>query len=297
MSKILTYLPLFIAVARQQSFTLAAEELNIPLPTLSRRIAALEKELGVQLLQRSTRRVELTVGGLRYYERCRVILEDAENAREELQEGEQSPSGRVRLSVPADIYYQFMGTALSNFAGLYPGIELHVHFASRHVDLRTEPFDLDIRWGEQLDSELRIRKLVTMQLGMYASPQLLERFPRPKTLQDVTKMPLILQSQHGRRMLELHRDGKTESIPLTPSYVVNSMGLSLEFALAGCGVTSLAIPIGDRYEKTGELVRLLPEWNAPEVNINMVMPPNVPARRIRLFIDFIAGYFSACGNK
>lgn len=292
MSKTLALMPLFVSVAKQRSFTRAAEELDLPLPTVSRRIAALEKELGVQLLQRSTRRVELTESGQTYYERCRVILEDADNAREELLEGEHSPAGRVRLSVPADIYYLFMKNMLGAFSGQYPDIELHVHFAARPADLHAEPFDLDIRWGTQPDSRLRIRRLVRVTLGMYASPALLEQFPRPETLQDVARMPLILQTQHGRRTLTMRTGDTVETISLEPSHVVNSMGLSLDLALAGRGVTSVAVPVARRYEETGQLVRLLPAWEAPGVDLNLVMPDKRPARRIRLFIDSLVTHFA-----
>ena len=293
MNNVLSLLPLFVAVANRRSFTKAAEDLDLPLPTVSRRIAALEKELGVRLLHRSTRKVELTESGRTYYERCRVILDNVEESGEELRQNEQSPKGRVRLSVPADVYYLFMRSMPGEFTEQYPEIELHIHFATRWADLHTDPFDLDIRWGDQPSSGLKIRRLITMQLGIYASPKLLEAYPTPSSLKDVTTLPLILQTQHGSRKLTLRQNGKAETIELAPSHVVNSMGLSLDLALAGRGVASLAVPIGRRYETAGELVRLLPEWEAPGVDINLVMPEGEPARRIRLFIDSLAAYFTS----
>lgn len=293
MNTILSLLPLFVAVANRRSFTKAAEDLEMPLPTVSRRIAALEKELGVMLFHRSTRKVALTASGKTYYERCRAILEDVDNAAEELRKDEQSPSGRIRLSVPADVYYLFMRPVPGNFLEQYPDIQLKIHFAARRVDLHTDPYDLDIRWGDQPDADFRFRRLITLQLGIYASPGLLERCPPPETLEEAVRLPVIFMTQHGGRKLTMSANGRTETVDLKPTHVVNSMGLSLDLALAGKGIAPLPIPIGREREKSGDLVRLLPDWEAQGMNINLVTPPTPPARRIRLFIDCLTEYFAS----
>ncbi|MDR3175102.1 MAG: LysR family transcriptional regulator [Desulfovibrio sp.] len=298
MNNIFIFLPYFVEVGRRKSFTQAAEALKTPIPTVSRRVAALERLLGTRLLHRNTRNVDLTESGKLFLKRCEQILVDAESAQEELFNNEKAVSGRIRLSMPADIYYLFLNGVLGTFSSMYPSVELHVHFSTRWVDLLTEPYDLDIRLGELPSSELRVKKLFTMELGMYAAPELFKRFPEPQCLKDIEKIPAIFQT-HKTNFLELSYNGKIERARLHPVHFVNSMGLTLEFLLAGQGIGALTPSIAKKYEKRGELIRLLPEWKAPTIDVSIVTAPSRLPKRIRLFIDHIKTFIlskNACGQ-
>lgn len=291
MDRLLRDMPYFMEVARQKSFTLAADALDVPLSTLSRRIAAMEKDLGVHLLHRTTRSVELTESGKTFYESCDHILTEMENTRERMLRDLEKPSGRLRVSLPEYIYHVYMGDILSSFAALYPEIELHVHFTTRWVDLNTEPFDLEIRGGDLPDSDLKVHKLCTVHPALYASPILLEFYKEPEKPGDLKNMPFIFHIAPGNYTLELHRDGRAEIVSLRPVHMAGSISLCLEFALKGLGVAALVAPLTERYEQTGQLVRLLPEWEAPGADISVVMPSGDLPYRVRLFVDYLAEHF------
>ena len=289
--KTLSYLPFFAEVAKRKSFTQAADILEVPLPTLSRRIAALEKTLGVQLLFRNTRNVELTESGKSFYKSCEYILDELHEAKEKLAREQLLPQGSVRLSVPADLYFLFFRGCLSSFATKYPDIELNVSFNTRWVNLHSEPYDLDIRVGELPSSDLKIRKLATLRPGLYASPKLLHAHPAPQTPNDLYKLPFVALSKPNRNSLILQRDGVTEKLSLRPAHIVNSMGSGLELVLDGHGFMELELTMGNYFESAGQLISLLPDWSGETAKLSLIMPPGRLPHRVRLFADHLFEHF------
>ncbi len=292
MHKILSYLPFFVEVANRKSFTLAAEALEVPLPTLSRRIAALEKALGAQLLFRNTRNVELTESGKGFCKSCEYILEELHEAQEKLVLEQQLPQGSVRLSVPADLYFLFFRGCLSSFASKYPDIELNVYFNTRWVDLHSEPYDLDIRVGELPSSDLKVRKLATLRPALYASPKLLHSYPAPQTPADLNKLPFVALARPNRNSLILQRDGVTEKLSLRPAHIVNSMGSGLELVLDGHGFMELELTMGKYFMAAGLLIPLLPDWHGEPAKLSLTMPPGRLPHRVRLFADHLFEHFN-----
>ncbi|MDL2286775.1 LysR family transcriptional regulator, partial [Desulfococcaceae bacterium OttesenSCG-928-F15] len=287
MHTFLQHIPYFVEVAKHKSFTVAAETINIPISTLSRKIAVMEKELGVQLLKRNTRNVELTDGGRVFYERCTAILNDAEQARKVLSEDLNNPAGSVRVAVFADLYHALMWGCFSSFALRYPAIHLQAHFSTRWVDLHTEPFDLDIRVGPLPDSGLRARKLYTVKAGFFASPKLLASHGVPKTLDDLSGMPMVAVNSFGANF-ELRNGSFKQKITLNPArsvHSVNSLSIAVEFALAGFGVTALPPALTARWQKSEELVPILPEWHIIGADIFAVRVGEPQPYRVRLLVE------------
>lgn len=293
MDRLLRDMPYFMEVARRKSFTQAADALDVPVSTLSRRIAAMEKSMGVQLLHRSTRIVELTESGKNFYESCDFIVAEVNNARERLVRDLKRPVGRVRLSVQADVYYLFLRGVACSFAAQYPGIEMHVFFSTRWVDLHTEPFDLEIRGGDLPDSDLKVRKLVTANAGLYAAPGLLEIYSAPTNPAELSQLPWIYHDEPGSSGLELRKDDTVEAVSLRPAHVVNNIAASLEFTLEGLGAAALELSVAGEYEKKGQLVRLLPDWHIPGFAISVVMAGDQLPYRVRLFVDHLATHFAS----
>ena len=292
MNNLLSNLPFFVEVARQKSFTLAADALDMPISTLSRRISAMEKELGVRLFRRNTRKVELTEGGADFFERCNYILGAMESARDSLMRDMKQPSGPVRLAMPMDVYHAFLEGVFSDFALQYPDIRMEVTFTNRWVDLMTEPFDLDIRVGELPDSNLRARRLYSVTHGVYASPKLLEFYPEPQVPEDLKKMPCIgMHVSSGG--WELNRDGEERRIPLNFIHYLNGGGLMAEFLLAGIGASLAPPSMMKAFEKYNMVKRLLPEWTGPVTDLHLVMPEGQLPHRVRLFADYLAAHFSS----
>lgn len=152
--ELLNDMALFVEVAHTRSFRRAADATGVPNSTLSRRISALEKAIGLRLLHRTTRRVELTEAGQLYYERCRRIVEEARLAHEQLGELLAQPSGVLRASLPVDFATIYMAPLVAEFARRYPGIAFDFDLTPRRVDLVAEPYDVAIRMGELTDSNL-----------------------------------------------------------------------------------------------------------------------------------------------
>ena len=292
MDKILRGLPLFYEVARQKSFSRASEVLDVPLPSLSRRVAALEKELGVQLLNRTTRSVGLTESGKAFFQGCDYILSELDILRERIVMNEKKATGRVRVSVPTDIYYRFLRGVFGDFARLHPGIELQVLFSPRWVDLHTDPFDLEIRIGPLPDSDLKVRKLATVHANIYASPEFLEYHPLPKQPQEISRLPFIWLYQIDHYRLDLVSGKKQETVFVRPAHIVSNVALGLELMLAGQGLLLLETELGHGYVQEGTAVCVLPEWRTSSVEISVVMAMDRVPQRIRIFIDYLAGHFA-----
>lgn len=297
MREIFKDMPLFVEVARQKSFSQAAENLDIPVSTLSRRISAMEKSLGVPLLRRNSRNVDLTGAGKRFFERCDFIVSDAMDACETVIQDMKNPSGKIRLSMPGDVYHSFLTDALSSFAVAWPNIHLSVSFSDRWVDLLTDPFDLELRVGiyDTLpDSSLKMRKLGAGQSTLFASPQLLEKYPTPQTPDDLRHIPCISLMAQGDTW-QLSGEAGDVRVPVQSAHTFSSMSASLEFALAGLGVACIAYPLVARHLEAGVLVPVLGGWGMPASGAYLVMSGNQP-HRIRLFIDHLIKYFEHLSN-
>ena len=291
MKNLLRDMPLFVEVARQKNFTAAADILEMPVSTLSRRIAAMEKHLAFPLFNRNSRNVELTDSGKIFYERCDFIVADALDALDAVTQNMNQPSGWVRFSIPGDVYMSFFAEALNVFAKKWPEIHLNIHFTDRSIDLLTEPFDLDLRIGDLPDSSLKARKIGSGRPAIYASPKLLEKYFIPKEPEDLKKFPCIAYSQWGNTW-SLSKEDKTVSINIHPVHAFNSFIAPLDFILDGSGLASLPRQLAKPFVDKGELVQLLPDWNLPTLNAYLVMPSSQVPRRVRLLIDHLVEYSS-----
>lgn len=173
--ELLNDMALFVEVVKAKGFRSAAEVMGIPNSTLSRRIGTLEKAIGLRLLHRTTRKIELTEAGQLYFERCKRIVDEARLAHEQLGEMLAQPSGVLRASLPVDFAVTYLAPLIAEFAGLYPGITFDFDLTPRRVDLVSEPFDVAIRMGPSEDSQLIARPLASLTPHLYASPGYLDR--------------------------------------------------------------------------------------------------------------------------
>lgn len=295
MKTLLTDLPLFVEVARRKSFTLAAEILDIPDSTLSRRISALEKELGVRLLNRNSRSVELTEPGREFFEHCEAIVTEAEAAREAVLGSAASPSGQVRISLRNDIYLAYLDAAFLDFARRWPDIRIRTVFNSSWVDLLTDPYDLDIRVGSEMpDSSLVARRLGQARPALYAAPALLAGRPAPGRPADLAQIPAVTVASAGEQ-LSLSREGRSEAVKLRVAHQFTCGCACLEFALAGLGLTLLSPRQAEPHLKSGALVRLLADWSLPAEDVYLVSASSRVPKRVRLFMEHLFEYSSRPG--
>ncbi|MEY9741123.1 DNA-binding transcriptional LysR family regulator [Bradyrhizobium japonicum] len=205
---LLNDMALFVEVAKARSFRRAAKTLDMPNSTLSRRIDLLEKEIGLRLLNRTTRKIELTEAGQIYFERCKRIVDEARLAHEQLDGMLAQPSGMLRVSLPVDFANTYLAPLIAAFARQYPDIDFEFDLTPRRVDLVSEPFDLAIRVGESEPSHMIARPLARMPGYLYASPRYLDINGEPHEPADLTHHQCLCMTKVSA--WTLHRGAQME---------------------------------------------------------------------------------------
>ena len=285
---------IYVEVVRAKSFRRAAEVLGMPNSTVSRRIAELEKAVGLRLLNRTTRTVELTGEGRIYYERCRRIVEEARLAHEALRDMHEQPTGVLRASLPVDFSVVFLAPLLADFARQYPGISFDLDLTPRRANLVSDPVDVAIRVGEQGDPGVISRQIASLSIELYASPAYLEAAGIPRSPED------LLQHQCLRiRAMDwsLYRGESRITLPVTGRFVVNNVGMLRRLSLLGVGIAALAGELIQQELAQGELVRILPDWHLDQVSVYAITETRLLPAKTRLFIDYLMACFrSGLGN-
>jgi DNA-binding transcriptional LysR family regulator len=292
-------LALFARVAEAGSFTKAAERLKLPKSTVSRRLSALETQLGERLLQRTTRKLTLTEFGQALLDHARQVVAEVDAVAALAMHRQAQPSGRLRVTAPADFAPEVMPRVLAEFIERYPAITLEMDLTPRRVDLISEGFDVALRMGELADdSQLAARRLVSMTTGLYAAPALLARQGEPVSPEALPHMDgLLVLSRTGEPMpWKLTRgEERWQGLPM-PRAVINAPAVLLKLACEGCGIVATAEMIAEPHVKSGALVRVLPQWCLAPVDAWAVFPGRrlMPAKT-RVFVDAVtAGITGAC---
>lgn len=288
MGPLLNDIALFVEVAKSRSFTRAAEALNMPVSTLSRRIRELEREIGVPLLKRSTRKVEISEAGGVYFERCQSIVAEAQIAHEQLLEMSQQPKGHLRVSMPSSFSMVFMPAILKEFGQQYPDIECEIDLSIRPIDLLADPFDLILRFGRQPDSSVIARQIATLPLGLFATPAYLAKHGIPRTPADLTRHQCLRSSTSKEDSVwELHRAGQVEKISVAGRLTLNNVGMSHRMALKSVGIVPLSTKEFDEGMTHEGLQRVLPDWQFSPVPLLALFPSRLMSAKTRVFLDFI----------
>ena len=283
---------LFCLTAQHQGFTTAAKAAGLTPAAVSRSVARLESQLGVRLLERTTRTVRLTDAGRRYHEQCRQALGQLAEAERELSGQQQRPSGLVRASLPTPYGHVRILPLVPAFRQRYPDIELELQVANRNVDIVEEGFDLVVRGRAQPDSQLVARKLEDADLVVVASPAYLRRRKRPRTEHDLAAHPCIqfLLPRSGQPVpWLLRRDGHDFEWPTQgPLRCADDLLATVTLARAGAGVLQTYRFIVEQDLRDGTLVELLPELAGASRPFSLLYPANrhMPLR-VRVLIDFL----------
>ena len=284
-------LPLFIEAARTGSFTRASERLDMNIATLSRRIAELEKKLGIVLFSRTTRRMELTTSGRLLLERGEYIVSEISSSLDAVTRHMTSPSGPVNISIhEEEVYHTFLRGVFARLSEQWPDINLLVSFFEHLDENPNTLFDIIIRSGPLPDSPLVARKIFTISPGIYAAPLLLKAYPPPTKPEELLAMPCIRLNRSGNSW-GLSNGTRTITLHFQPAFQFSSISLCNEFALAGRGVAMLRRGFAEPRVREGSLVRLLPEWTGPEHAYYLVRMPGQIPQRVRLVIDYIIAHF------
>lgn len=282
----------FLAVADSKSFTQAAEQLDLPRPSVTNAVQAIEQQLGVRLLQRTTRKVSLTVEGQLYQERCRALLNELEDMNALFLSGGRKPSGTIRVDLPERIARLNVIPALPDFFRRYPDIKLRVGANDRMADLVGEGIDCAVRAGVLRDSTLIARPLGAMAQVNVAAPAYLAAHGTPHTLEDLREHWAVhyFSSQTGRDLpWEYVADGALRTLPMRSRVSVGSSEAYLGACLAGIGLAQIPRPGIEALLAAGALVEVLPAWRPPPLPLSIIYSHNRHlSPRVRVFVDWLA---------
>lgn len=287
---LLASMELFVAVANAKGFRRAAEQLDMPNSTLSRRISDLEKEIGVRLFHRSTRKVELTEAGQAYFRRCEGIVAEARIAHESLMELAERPAGLLRVSMPVDLAISYLAPAIKRFGEQYPQIDFEMDLTPRRVDLVTDGFDCAIRIGmpPATPSTLIARQIGLLPRYLYASPDYLRGAPALEHPGDLAHHQCVIQAASGKQSRwTLTSGAKTVAADVSGRYCANNVSMCRTLAALGLGVALSAGPDLHDDALRGTLVRVLPEWDVSPAPVYAIIESRLIPSRVRLFIDFM----------
>jgi DNA-binding transcriptional LysR family regulator len=290
---------LFARIVEAGSFSMAAQRLDLPKSTVSRRIAMLEASVGERLLQRTTRRLMLTEFGASLLEHARKVAEEVEAAGALAQHRQAEPSGKLRISMPQDFANVVMADMIPRFMDRYPAVSLELDLSPRRVDLVAENFDIAIRMGDlPEDSTLAARRIALQQFGLYAAPSYLARRGLPEQPEDLLRHDLLcILSRSGGAVPWILQRGKVRwEKELTARLTANSPQLLAKIACSGAGIAASTDFIVSKYVERGQLVRVLPEWDMPVSTGWAVFPGRrlMPAKT-RAFLDMLDEMF--CKNR
>ena len=283
---------IFTRIVRAGSITGAAKGLDMPKSTVSRKLSELEERLGARLLQRTTRKLNLTELGETYYRDCERIVAHLEEAELSITNLQAEPRGLLRITVPLN--YGFLGGIVAEFLGQNPLVQVELVCTDRMVDLVEESFDIGIRVGRLSDSSLIARSLGSGYGFAVASRAYTKRHGDPEKPDDLKDHDCILFGGGGEgRRWKLISGKHTADIPVRPRLLVNDLELMREAAIFGLGVAILPAHHCAGDIRAGRLLRLLPDWTTPETPTFAVFPSSRHlSPKTRAFLDHLQARLS-----
>jgi LysR family transcriptional regulator, regulator for bpeEF and oprC len=292
-------LAIFVKVAERKSFVGAAGELGITQSGVSNAISRLEDQLGVRLLARTTRRVGLTEDGAAFFERCRQLLADLEEAELVLKETRLKPTGRLRLDMPVGFGRLKVVPLLCRFQAQYPELTLAVTSTDRYVDLVEESIDIAVRFGHLQDSSLMARRLTQTQFRVFGAPSYFAKHGRPRTPDDLARhncLGFTLRDTRLARQWRFVRNGVEATVTPKGNMSFTDGAALCDAARDGCGLAQMHGYYVDDPLRAGELEPALEKFKPPVDPIWLVYPQTRHlSPKVRAFIDFMVDNFCRMG--
>ena len=287
----------FAKIVEHGGLSAASEALGVAKSVLSQHLAKLESELGVCLMQRTTRRLQITDVGARYYERCRAILSEIDRAAGVIDDVRETPRGKLRITSPLNFAQVVLAPVLTGFMVAYPEVEVALDITNEDVDLIAQGYDLALRIIPNLrPSNMVTRSFDLNQHILVASSELLARLGTPSVPDELKSLPSVAGAlpaeRGGRHVWHLSGpDDRQHAILHHPRLVTQDLCVLTEAALVGCGVVELPPSWCRDGLADGRLVHVLPQWSLPLLKLHAVYP----SRRgltlaVRTFMDYLAGH-------
>lgn len=291
----------FVRVVEAGNFSRAADLVNMPKPTLTKLVQQLETHLRTKLLNRTTRRVGVTPDGAAYYERAVALLGDLDELDGSMARSQASPSGRLRVDVGTSLALHVIIPALPDFHARYPDIQLDLGVSDRPADLIAENIDCAVRGGDLQDPTLIARRVGEIALIACATPDYLRRHGEPLHPRDLETGHLTISyfsARTGRHFpFDLIRGDEVISVTAPYMLSVNDSTAYVAACLAGIGVGHLPDFMAEAHLASGELRRILPDWDGETIVMHVVYAPNRHlSSRLRVFVDWVAELFASSGT-
>ncbi len=286
----------FAAVVSHGGFSAASRALGLPKSRISRRVAALESQLGVRLLERSTRRFKVTEVGQDVYRHARAAIAEAEAIEEVVLRLKAEPQGLVRISCPIETD-RLIGSALPGFLARHPKLRIQVIVSNRRVDLIEESVDIAVRVRERLDTDADLQLKVISRSGnmMVASPEFVAEHGQPSTPEEIPAFPTLAQGDRPgpNHWILVNGAGQEVDVAHEPRLSAGTFPILRDAASAGLGIAMLPEYVCRDGFDSGRLVRILPEWANRQGILHVVFSSRrglLPG--VRATIDFLAEVLS-----
>lgn len=297
---LITAMRAYVRVVEAGSFTKAADSLLMQKASVTKLVQQLEAHLRTRLLHRTTRKVTVTDDGASYYERAVRLLQELEDMESSISSSNATPRGRLRIDVSTAVGALVLAPRLPEFFARYPEIQIDLGVSDRPVDLVAENVDCVIRGGEILDQSLVARRIGMFDFLTCASPVYLATHGTPKHPRELESPQHSLvhyfSSRTGRPFpVDFSRDGERHEIQGHYQLSVNDGNAYLAAGLAGLGIIQAPTFMLLKHLRTGQLQRILPDWNTDPLPVWVVYPPNRHvSTRLRVFVDWVVEIFSEC---
>ena len=284
----------FSVLARYGSFSATARELDVTTPAISKRLAQMEARLGVQLLNRTTRRISLTPEGEIYLTHARRILADIDDMEQLVSSSVAAPKGLLRVNATLGFGRSNIAPLISHFAKRYPEVQVQLQLTVNPPPLSEDAFDVCIRFGEPPDARVIARKIAPNHRLLCASPAYLSKHGTPKVPHDLTQHNCIgiRQGDEAYGVWRLSTGKRTETIKVRGNLSTNDGEIAVNWALNGHGILMRAEWDIAKYLRSGRLVQVLENYRTPPADIHAVYPQRHQlSGRVRAFVDFLASHF------
>jgi DNA-binding transcriptional LysR family regulator len=292
----LTSLMAFVRTAELGSFVAAGRVLDLSASAVGKSVAKLEQNVGIRLFQRSTRRIRLTEEGRLFYERCRRILDDLDDAHAMLSEAQEVPRGRLRISVPT-VSYDLLLPILPDFMARYSDIELDIDFNDHIVDLIEGGIDVAIRSGDLPDSQLMAKVLRPVQLLLCAAPAYLDRYGIPQCPRDLDRhLGIRFRFPNGGKLQDwpLVLPPGEPDLRIRTVLACNNMEAVRGATIRGFGISCMPDFLGEEPLASGALRLVLPDHVSGQGQFRLVWPSNrYLSPKVRVFVDFVSERLSS----
>lgn len=284
----LNALVVFAQVVKQGSFVGAAQRLNMPKATVSRRIQRLEETLKVKLLERSTRVVRPTEIGRVYYDYCERIVAEIEEAHATIAAQQAEPMGVLRISAPSAFTQLFIKNLIPQFLICYPQIQLIHRIENQPINPLRDGFDISIRIGWLEDSLLRIQPLGEATVGLFASPAYLAEHRVPQAPADLVDHDTVVTGTSNSPSWTLYHQDQKAVISLSPRCIINDPTLAFSLVASGVGIGLLPTLLCREAVQSGQLEPVLSNWSGAKVPLNAIFPTiRERSPKVKVFLQFL----------